>query len=165
MIALLKKYWWVVAGAIVLLLLFMKSGGIFKSVAGLMDSWKAAAGDIWDGLSGNTEAAAQAKNDVASAPEPDVNGMSITMAEARVRAASAYAAMQGIGTNVDDLFTALQGTNGGEDLQAIYKAFGAKSYYVLWDTMDLFGWMTAELGDTDKARMRTLWENAPMPYV
>ncbi|TXG99103.1 MAG: hypothetical protein E6R08_02900 [Nevskiaceae bacterium] len=146
----------------VVLLLVLSFSGIFKGLKGLFGGVAKMGGSFVDMVTGDGDVSKQVEADLAMEPEGDTNKMTITEEQAAQRAMSSYVAMQGLGTDEDALFRAVEDLN-GEDLQAVRKAFGAKAYY--FDKLDLFGWYTAELDEEDKAKMRGIWSKAPVPYV
>lgn len=98
-------------------------------------------------------------------PPSDASAGTITGTEAAAIAQKQFSAMADLGTNEDLLFSSLRNLNGA-DLIKVYNAFGTKSYaasgswFGVGYPLDLFGWYTEELGSSDLAKMRSIWNKS-----
>jgi hypothetical protein len=98
-------------------------------------------------------------------PPKDNSTARITATEATAIANKQHSAMADLGTNEQLLFSSLNGLNGA-DLVKVYNAFGQKNYagtgswFGVGYSLDLFGWYSEELDNTELARMRTIWSKS-----
>lgn len=90
-----------------------------------------------------------------------ISGTSKTEADLRARADSLENAMSAWGTDEDLIFTTLAGCN-NNDLKAIYKYFGFRTYGDIGSTqygnsLDLQGWFNQELSGSDLQKVRQIF--------
>lgn len=93
----------------------------------------------------------------------DFSPTGLSDANAKLIADRLYAAMVQVGTNEDEIFSAVEGLN-VNDFNKVYKAFGLRQYSLFWgnvgdpftsDKHDLITWLTNELSDNDLNKLRT----------
>jgi len=85
--------------------------------------------------------------------------------QAKAKADKLYNAMYSAGTDEDTIFTELSGLS-QNDYVKVYEAFGKKSYNpitgegsIIFGKLDLTEWLTAELSNSEFAKLRQLLPN------
>ncbi|PWD98805.1 hypothetical protein [Marinilabilia rubra] len=96
-------------------------------------------------------------------------GLSYSDSEYGIMAQSLYLAMDGPGTDEETIFAILQSMRNRDDLLMLIKAFGIRRYGIvtsLWfgNDLNLVGWLNEELGSSDKAKVRSIFNNLNVPF-
>jgi len=84
-------------------------------------------------------------------------------------AESQYEAMRDYGTDEELLFSTLKELN-APDLRQVYKSFGKRTYrsggagipFLIGQNTDLFGWYANELNESEREKMKSIWNKTGM---
>jgi len=103
-------------------------------------------------------------------------GSNLSNDEAKVVAESQFGFMNKLGTaDIQTMIKGLENLNKG-DLRKVYNAFGTRCYngytecvlldkYLGGRNLDLFGWYSEELSDSERESMRGVWSKSEIPLT